>query len=65
MKRKNGILTLIISFMILLTACGPGEKKSAKSGNNVDISKFPLKDSRRCDIKSSIGKRFSISGNFE
>ena len=45
MKRKNGILTLIISFMILLTACGPGEKKSAKSGNNVDISKFPLKTS--------------------
>ncbi|MDO5088893.1 MAG: oligopeptide ABC transporter substrate-binding protein [Leptotrichiaceae bacterium] len=40
MKKKNIILGFILSVMLLLTACGPGERKSS-GGGGVDGSKFP------------------------
>lgn len=42
MKKRQTIFMLIAALFLLLTACGPGEKKSAKGGaNSVDASAFP------------------------
>ncbi|RRD41026.1 oligopeptide ABC transporter substrate-binding protein [Leptotrichia sp. OH3620_COT-345] len=40
MKKKSIVLGFILSIMMLLTACGPGERKS-KGVEGVDASKFP------------------------
>jgi len=42
MKRKNWIMTIILSILVLLTACGPGERKSQGGGEKADTSKFPV-----------------------
>ena len=42
MKNKKIIFMMLVALFALLTACGPGEKKSAKGGgaNSVDATKF-------------------------
>ncbi len=43
MKIKKSIMFFLVAIMMLLTACGPGEKKSKKGGGEtVDASKFPI-----------------------
>ena len=43
MKIKKSIILFLVAIMMLLTACGPGEKKSKKGGGEtVDASKFPI-----------------------
>ena len=45
MKKKKIVLMVLATVFILLTSCGPGEKKSSKgtSKNGVDASQFPTK----------------------
>ena len=42
MKNRKIIFMMLVALFALLTACGPGEKKSAKGGgaNSVDATKF-------------------------
>ena len=43
MKSKKLMMLFLVAIMMLLTACGPGEKKSKKGGGEtVDASKFPI-----------------------
>ena len=44
MKSRKLMMFLLAVVMLLVTACGPGEKKSIKSGEEgVDASKLQLK----------------------
>ena len=43
MKRTGTILVLFV--LMLLTACGPGERKSQGGGEKADASKFPVETS--------------------
>ena len=43
MKSRKLMMFLLAVVMLLVTACGPGEKKSIKSGEEgVDASKFAI-----------------------
>ena len=48
MKIKKSIMLLLVAIMMLLTACGPGEKKSKTGGGEtVDASKFPIETTNK------------------
>ncbi len=43
MEKRKLIFILLMMIITLLTACGPGERKSAKGdkANSIDVSLFP------------------------
>ena len=48
MKIRKSIMFFLVAIMMLLTACGPGEKKSKTGGGEtVDASKFPIETTNK------------------
>ena len=48
MKIRKSIMLFLVAIMMLLTACGPGEKKSKTGGGEtVDASKFPIETTNK------------------
>ena len=48
MKIRKSIMLFLVAVMMLLTACGPGEKKSKTGGGEtVDASKFPIETTNK------------------
>ena len=55
MKRTGTILVLFV--LMLLTACGPGERKSQGGGEKADASKFPVETSNNAPaVKDAVLK---------
>ncbi len=48
MKIRKSVMLFLVAIMMLLTACGPGEKKSKTGGGEiVDASKFPIETTNK------------------